>query len=101
MQIDSLKLATVTNGMSPPRPLDQNSAHRFGCSGKKVGSIFETPILVPDEAQPRLVHQSGGLQCLAGRFTGQFAGGQAAKFVIDEIKKRCFTERIPPNQPIR
>ena len=87
LELNPFILAAVMHSLSSPRPFDKNATHLFGGSGKKVSSTFGTQVLVSDQTEPGLVHQSCGLEGLARRFTGQLVHCQTPKFIIDEIKK--------------
>src|SRR5262249_42729150 len=47
-----------------PRRFDQDAAHGLGGGGEEVATVGE--LLIPDQAQVRLVHQRRGVEGLAG-----------------------------------
>jgi len=77
----------VTLGEFAARPVNKDAAHCLGGGGKKVSAIFKFWIFGAHQSQPCLMHQFGGLQCLARRFSGHLAGGQPTQFLVNEFKQ--------------
>src|SRR6266404_2868310 len=57
LNFHALEAPPVTLSLFAPGAIYQNVAHRFSRSSKKVRAVSERWILVPNQAQPGLVHQ--------------------------------------------
>jgi hypothetical protein len=55
-------------------PREEPQLHDRGGGGEKVGAVLPVWLRVATQAEPRLMHQGGGLERVAGGFT---AGGKA------------------------
>ena len=64
--------------------LNQEAAHGLGGGGKEVATIIPVLRASPDQPQPGLVDQRGGLEGVSGRFVGHLVRGQSAEFFVDE-----------------
>lgn len=64
-EIHALHVAAVFQGLLAPGVVHQDPAHGLGGGGEEVSSVFPFVVAVGN-AQPRFVHQGGGLQGLAG-----------------------------------
>ncbi len=62
--------------------IDKDTAHRLGGRGEEV--IPPVELLVPDQPQVGLVHESGGVEGVPRGFSGHFRGAELPQFVIDE-----------------
>ena len=72
--------------------LHQDAPHRLGCRAKEVGAILKSPVLRPDQPQPSLMHQRGGLQGLARRFVGHLLRREFTQLHIDQRQE--FLRRV-------
>ena len=60
-----------------------------------MGAILPRGLFVPAEAQPCLMHQSGGLKRLAGWFARHLPRGNPAQLIVHQRQKPVGHLRIP------
>lgn len=65
--------------------IDQNAAHGLGRGGKEVSAAIE--LLVPDEAQVRLMDERCRVQAVTGGLRGHARSGERPQLVVDERKQ--------------
>ncbi len=67
--------AAVADGVFAAGVFDEDAVHGFGGGAEKVGAIRPRGLGIAAEAEPDLVHERGGLECLAGDLMGHLGGG--------------------------
>src|SRR5437867_2620411 len=65
IQIHPHQSFAMANAALSARVVNEDSAHRFGRSRKKVPAVPPGLLLRSGKAQPGLMHQRGGLKCLS------------------------------------
>ena len=81
----SLQAAAALPGPLATGVVDEDAAHGLGRRREEVVATLPFPGLVPaDQPDVGLVHQSGGLDGLAGLLPRQPPGGELAEFVVDQ-----------------
>lgn len=82
-EFDAKPATAMAGGPFAAGVVDQDFAHGPCGDGVEVG--LTVPVAAPTsrDLEPSLVDQSGGLEGLAGRFGGQFVGGESTELVVD------------------
>ncbi len=70
-----------------PGVIDQDAAHGLSGRGKEVRAILPALLIGSCQAQPRFVHQRGGLERVTRGFTGHLMGCEPAEFAVNDWEK--------------
>src|SRR5437899_7296551 len=84
IQRDLLGILAVPHTEPPPGSVYEDMSHGFCSGAEEMPAVLPSLMLIADQPQIRLMHQSGGLQSLSGRQEGPFVGGESAQFLIDQ-----------------
>ena len=82
--VQAFLIAAVTPRELAAGVVYEDTTHRFRGGGEEM---VPTPILavrLTDQLQPRLMHQGGGLERVAGGFVGHLVRRQSAQFLINQ-----------------
>lgn len=92
LERDALLASSMPLGLLAARSIYQDPPHGFRRRRKKMTAAFEADIRIAREADPRFMHQRGGLQGLPRRFMRHFGGRELPQFVINQGQQllRCF-----------
>ena len=63
---------------------DEDAPHGLCCGGKKMAAILPSGLVVTAEPQPGFMHQRGGLQGLARRFSRHLGRGQLTQLLVNQ-----------------
>ena len=84
IQRDLLGILAVPHTEPPPGAVYEDMSHGFGSGAEEMPAVLPSLMLIADQPQISLMHQSGGLQSLSGRQEGHFVGSESAQFLIDQ-----------------
>jgi len=76
--------AHVADGLFAAGAVDENAAHRLGGGAEEVGFVAPLLMLRAGEANPRLMNQCRGLQCLAGLLVRHANRRQLPQFLVNQ-----------------
>jgi hypothetical protein len=82
--IYALQAAAVTAGEFAAGVVNEEMAHGLGGGGEEMGAIFEGRVVAADEAQPNLMHQSGGLEGVTCGAVGHLIRRELAQLRINQ-----------------
>lgn len=71
-------------GVAVTGTVAEDTAHHLGGGGIEFQAAVEIDGMLLDEAEVGFVDEGGGLEGVASAFAGEVAGGEAAKFGVDE-----------------
>ena len=95
VQFDSLQISAPLLAQFPARVFDENPAHRFGGSGKKMSPAFPPQGLIRvDKPNIRLMHQSRRLQRMIRTLVGHPCGRQTSQLRVHQRKQLLGRIRI-------
>ena len=83
-KVHALVVASVTHRALVTGFVNEDTAHGLGGDRKEMGAVGKLGFPVPDQMQPRLMHQRGGLQGLIGGFAGHFRPRKLAQLAINQ-----------------
>lgn len=82
-EVDAEPTAPVTRGPFAAGIVDEDLAHSASGGGIEMGLAVPVVVAAFRNLEPGFVDKSRGLEGLAGRFRGEFAGRQGAKLIVD------------------
>ena len=85
IDVDPLQTTSVTNSFLASGVVNNDAAHGLGGDGEEMRATLPLPTILASKLEPRLMHQSGGLEGLSGSFTGKLSDSEMAKFVVNQL----------------
>ena len=73
--------------------VDEDASHCLGGHGEEVLAVLPVGPVLVDQPQPRLMHQAGGLQGVAGGLVPESGPGHPRELVVDQ--RHQLVERVP------
>jgi len=92
--LGAIGLPTAFDGRTRPRGIDQNPSHHPCAHRVEMRAIGPIQISGIDQAQKRLVHERGGLQCVPGALVPHVPTRHAVQLLVDEWRQTIEGRRI-------